>query len=121
MTARELLDRLTAAGVTPAIEAGELVLSVGPPADLAAALGVMHTGVFAQLAGRVWWGCRGATGQITALDPGRRIPAGVTLLSVSGERGWDRIHPAARWDHPELFGGAEGVPVAARAAELVVD
>jgi hypothetical protein len=37
------------------------------------------------------------------LNPDGPIPPGITLLTVEGDHRWDRIHPAAWLDHPELF------------------
>ena len=67
---------------------------------------MLGTGVLAVLTGRPWWGCDGDTGRTLALDPRQRIPANVTLLSVGGGPGWDRLHPSAALDLPDLFAPA---------------
>jgi hypothetical protein len=100
-TARDLLARLKPFG--PAVEASDLIFAADLPADLMPAVSVLHTGLRAVLTGRRWYGCEGATGRVVELDPAAPIPPGITLLSVEGDRCWDRIHPAARLDHPELF------------------
>lgn len=101
ITAKTLLRSLTAFG--PAVEAETLTFEAEPPTELIPALRVIHTGLRAQIAGKLWYGCDGATGNVHELKPGARIPPGITLLSVEGDLRWDRIHPAARIDHPELF------------------
>jgi hypothetical protein len=108
-TARALLDSLDGAG--PTVEGEELAFADDPPAALLPVLRVLHTGVRALLAGRRWFGCDGETGRSQTLGPGSPVPAGVTLLSVEGDRRWDRIHPAARIDLPHLF---EAAPAARR-------
>jgi hypothetical protein len=105
-TARELLDAL--APFAPAVEGQELTFDGDPPGALDAALGVLHTGVRAQLSGRRWVGCDGSTGRVTVLNPAAPVPAGVTLLCVEGDTGWDRIDPAARFELPRLFDPAPG-------------
>jgi hypothetical protein len=63
----------------------------------------MQTGVRAILTGRVWWGTSSDRPWVVELNPAEPIPAGVTLLCVEGDQRWERFHPAARLDHPELF------------------
>ena len=90
----------------PAVEGEELTFIADPPADLEAALTVLHTGVRAVLTGRTWYGC-GSNRRTAAprpLDPTVPIPGGITLLCVEGDGRWDRIGPAARLDLPHLFG-----------------
>ena len=70
--AADLLESLAPFG--PSADGPALALDRPPPAELAAAVRVLHTGVRAALAGRTWW-------------------AG----------GWDRVDPAARLDWPGLF------------------
>ena len=112
MTAAELLTALSAGGYEPEADGGELVLAAAPPDALAGPLDVLGTGVVAVLTGRPWWGCDGDTGRTLALDPRQRIPANVTLLSVGGWTGWDRLHPSAALDLPHIFAAppANGVP-----------
>jgi hypothetical protein len=86
-----------------AAEGEDLVFAADLPADLVPAVSILHTGLRALRTGRRWYGCEGATGRGVELDPAAPIPPGITLLSVEGDRCWDRIHPAARLDHPELF------------------
>ena len=100
-TARELLDALAPFG--PSADGQDLVLAATPPPDLDEVVAVLHTGVRALLSGRRWFGCDGATGRVAALNPAAPIPAGVTLLTVERDRGWDRIAPTARLDLPRLF------------------
>ncbi|QJX00254.1 hypothetical protein [Frigoriglobus tundricola] len=102
-TAAELLALVELFG--PTVEDGALVFDRDPPADLLAALRVLHTGIRAALTGRKWYGC-GSTRKTAAprpLDPSDLIPPGITLLCVEGDQRWDRIHPAARLDLPRLF------------------
>lgn len=111
-TAAQLLALVRAFG--PAAEGEALVLAADPPVDLVAALSVLHTGVRARLCGRRWFGSTAADGgrpRVIELDPAACIPDRIGLLTVEGDRGWDRIHPAARIDHPGLFepgGGRRG-------------
>jgi hypothetical protein len=100
-TARELLAAL--GPFSPAADGGDLTFAADPPADLDPVLAVLHTGVRAQLAGRRWCGCDGATGRVAVLNPAAPIPAGVTLVCVEGDARWDRLDPAARLDQPRLF------------------
>jgi hypothetical protein len=87
----------------PGVEGRELVLATDPPAEFLSVLGVMHSGVRAVLTGRVWWGASSDRPRVVGLNPAEPIPAGITLLCVEGDPRWDRIDPAARLDHPELF------------------
>ena len=103
MTAAELLAALHAGGCEPEVDDGELVLVADPPDSLAGPLEVLGTGVVAVLTGRPWWGCDSDTGRTIDLDPRQRLPANVTLLGVGSEPGWDRLHPCAALDLPELF------------------
>lgn len=104
MTAADLLAALQQAGCEPAADGDELVLSADPPGPLVAKLELLHTGVRAILAGKCWYGCDTATGRTVALDPADLIPSRVGLLVVEGAAElWDRIHPLARLDSPELF------------------
>lgn len=100
-SARALLAAASDFG--PAVEAQDLTFGGDLPRDLEVKVRVLHTGLRAILAGRRWYGCDGSTGLATALDPRTPIPPGVTLLCVEGDQRWDRIHPAARLDNPELF------------------
>jgi hypothetical protein len=88
------------------VEEAGLLLAASLPADLESALSVLHTGVRAVLTGRTWYGCEGETGRVLQLNPAASIPPGITLLTVEGDRRWDRIRPAAQLDHPELFAPA---------------
>jgi hypothetical protein len=102
-TSAELLTRLKPFG--PAIEDGELVFAIDPLVDLDPILRILHTGIRSLLVGRLWFGCGSECGMAAprSLDPGAPIPRGITLLCVEGDQRWDRIHSAARIDHPELF------------------
>jgi hypothetical protein len=108
MTAAELLILVRPFG--PNVEDGELVFATDPPADLTSLLSILHTGVRSLLAGRQWWAHieRGKAGRFTrvelkVIDPANPIPSGVVLLSVKGDRIWDRLRADAHIDHPELF------------------
>jgi hypothetical protein len=100
-TAHALLTLVRPFG--PAAEADELVFESDPPAELEAALRVLHTGVRALLARGRWYGCDGDTGRVVELNPAAPLPAGIALLCVEGDHRWDRIDPAARMDLPQLF------------------
>jgi hypothetical protein len=98
----------------PTVEDKELVFALDPPDELMPLLNVLHTGIRALLTARKWWANveNGKTGRFTrveliVLDPDQPIPLGTTLLSVDGDNQWDRIHMAARIDHPELFAHAK--------------
>ena len=94
----------------PSAEGGELLFALDPPAGLAPRLTVLHTGLRAILTGRPWVAHveAGKNGRFTRtwvgnLDPAARLPAGTVLLSVMGDRTWDRLDPAASLDLPDLF------------------
>ena len=89
----------------PAADGAGLVFDLDPPAELVAALSVLHSGVRAQLTGRRWVGCGSdrKTAAPRLLDPAAPIPEGVTLLCVEGDPRWDRLDPFARLDLPALF------------------
>ena len=57
----------------------------------------------ALLAGKLWYGCNGATGRVSELNPSAGIPAGVTVLCVAGDQRWDRIDSRDRASHPWVF------------------
>ena len=120
MTVRHLMTALAAARVR--LEAGGTTLywvaeGGGPADDLIDALAVLHTGVRAVITGRRWFGIDCKTGRpcgpqpkacdgllgFGALDPGRKLPHNVGLLSVEGDPIWDRVAPLARLDLPHLF------------------
>ena len=104
-TARALLALVAAFG--PAVEGEELVFAADPPAELAAALRVLHTGVRAALAGRAWWGsATDGRPRVIELRPDSPVPPGIGLLCVEGDSRWDRVAPDARLDHPPLFARA---------------
>jgi hypothetical protein len=103
-TAAGLLARVGPFG--PTVEGGALVFDLDPPDELLPLLAVLHTGIRAVLTGRTWYGSTVADGGrvwMGELDPSAPIPPRVGLLTVEGDRCWDRIHPAARIDLPELF------------------
>jgi hypothetical protein len=100
-TARSLLFAVESFG--PIVLGDELTFAGEPPVELEPVLSVLHTGVRALLVTRKWYGCEGKTGRVIELKPVVPIPPGITLLSVEGDERWDRIHPAARLDHPALF------------------
>ncbi|OWK34184.1 hypothetical protein [Fimbriiglobus ruber] len=108
MTARQLLDALTAAGCVPSIEGEELVLDTIPPAPLEPFVELLSTGMRALLTGRRWFGLDAQTGRGCgplrdgALDPAQLLPSNVSLLCVEGDRIWDR-HPLAVVLTPSAF------------------
>ena len=106
MTAAALLTTLRDAGCDPDLDGAELVLTADPPDALAVRLEVLRTGVLALLAGKRWYGCDQATGRTVALNPAALIPANVGLLTVGGADVWERLHPVARLDLPDLFAAA---------------
>jgi len=100
-TARGLLSAVQQYG--PAVEDGDLTFATDPPPELDAVLRVLHTGVRALLAGRRWWGSTSEKPRVIELNPAEPIPADITLLTVEGDRCWDRIAPDAQIDFPKLF------------------
>jgi hypothetical protein len=100
-TARDLLFAVESFG--PLVLGDELVFSGELSAELEPVLSILHTGVRAQLVKRKWYGCEGETGRVIDLSPAAPILPEITLLCVEGDERWDRIHPAARLDRPELF------------------
>jgi len=102
-TAAELLAAIHPFGV--AVEGEELVYAPDLPPELAAAVGVLQSGLRARLTGRKWVGC-GSTAKTAApvvLNPCFPVPEWVTLLAVEGDARWDRVAATARTDFPELF------------------
>ena len=95
MTARTLLAALESAGCSPAVSGGCLTFAADPPAGLEPALGILHTGVRALLAGLRWFGCQ-SDGRPVVLSPDKPIPAGVGLCAVELDSGWDRLSAADR-------------------------
>src|SRR5438874_1041085 len=92
--------------LSPSVEGEELVFAADLPPDIEPLLLVLHTGVRALLSGRKWWGSTDVTAirpRVDVLNLDVPIPAWVGLLSVASDQRWDRIHPAARLAHPELF------------------
>lgn len=105
-TARDLFSLVRP--YSPSVEDGDLVFDQDIPDELAGHLSVLHTGVRAMLTGVPWWGssdCNAKRPRVAVLDPDEPIPDWCGLLSVSGDIEWDRIHPAARIDLPQLFEG----------------
>ena len=109
MTARELLDTLSAADCGPTVEGDELVFERDFRTDLAPLVELLQTGLRAVLTGRRWFGID-STGRGVGpardgvLNPASRLPSTVTLLTVEGCRdGWDKIDPKARDVLPQAF------------------
>ncbi len=102
-TAADVLAALLPFGA--AAEGEELVTDADPPAELAARVDVLHTGLRALLTSRKWIGCgtERRTAAPVVLNPAMPIPAGVALLCVEGDGRWDRIGAVARLDFPDLF------------------
>lgn len=111
-TARDLLAALGPYG--PAAEGTTLTLGPATPADLVAAVRVLHTGVRAVLTGRRWFGSDTASTRGGELDPAAALPAWARLLTVEGDRGWDRLHPRVRDELPHLFVPADPSPARRR-------
>jgi hypothetical protein len=101
MTASRLLAAARPFG--PTVEADGLSFAHALPPDLHPLVQVVQTGVRAVLGSRRWYGCDSHTGRVIELSPALPIPDGVSLLAAEGDSCWDRIHPAARLDHPGLF------------------
>jgi hypothetical protein len=98
----------------PTIEGEELVFDTDLPEDLEDAMSILHTGVRALLTCKPWWGsaaCDAKRPKVEVLDSDKPIPSWCGLVCVEGDAGWERIHPNAIKNHPELF-----APVAAMAA-----
>lgn len=110
MTAAELLTALRSAGCEPDAAGEELALAAVPPDALAARLEVLRTGVLAVLTGKRWYGCDLATGRTAVLDPAALLPPTAGLLAVEGAVLWERLHPVARHDLPDLFAWAGLAP-----------
>ncbi len=100
-TARALLALVESFG--PTVEDGELVFALDPPTDLEPALSILHTGVRAVLTGQRWWGSESDKPCVIELNPVAPLAGRITLLCVEGDQRWDRIHPTARIDLPQLF------------------
>ncbi|QEL15622.1 hypothetical protein [Limnoglobus roseus] len=95
MTARELLTELTKAQCLPSVEGEELVFSIAPPDELAAAVRVLQTGLRAVLTGKRWFGLsangRGAGRPDGTLNPAGLLPRSARLATVEGDSQWDRL------------------------------
>ncbi len=100
-TADELLERVRAFG--PFVEGADLTFESAPPDELAALLGVLHTGIRARLSGRRWWACSADSPLAFEVNPASQLPAGVALLSAEGDTIWDRVPLDAEIDVPCLF------------------
>lgn len=89
----------------PRVERDELIFEFELPKNFESLVSIVHTGIRALLTERTWYGCGSEvkTAAAVALIPSAPIPLDVTLLAVGGDLCWDRIHPATRIDHPELF------------------
>ena len=69
----------------------------------------LHTGVRGSVTSRLWWGSSASDSKrprVAILDPDRQLPEWCDLVCVENDPRWDRLHPAARIDHPELFNAA---------------
>ena len=100
----------------PTVEGAELIFASDPPDDLWQMAAILHTGLRAVLMNRRWFGIdtdghscgpypsRG-NGPLAfgALDTAKPIPQQVRLVTVEGERGWDRVRPASYMNFPQLF------------------
>ena len=106
MTASQLFQSLTAAGVTILTFGGKLCLTGPVPPALLPACQLLKTGLVALSSGRSWWGCDGLSGHWVRLDTRQPIPDAVTLLACEGAAKWDRVPSAARLDCPPLFAAA---------------
>lgn len=106
MTAFQLSNALTAAGVTLAADAGKLALTGPVPPSLMSACKVLKTGLLALASGRRWWGVESPGGHWLLLDTRLTVPDSVGLLAAEGAARWDRVRPGARLDCPHLFAAA---------------
>lgn len=110
MTAEQLHAALTAAGVKLSIAGTELECEGEIPLPLWPLVVVLQTGLRAAVTKKAWRGGHTDRPRIEVIHPGQLIPPGVWLLCVEGDGSggspWDRIDPAARIDHPELFQAA---------------
>ncbi len=81
-TARDLLALVGSFG--PTVVGTELAFATELPTRLEPFLLVLHTGVRAQLLGKMWYGCDGQTGHVCELNP-----ANLRFARVwSGYREW---------------------------------
>jgi hypothetical protein len=108
MTAAQLFAALQPYGV--AVEGGGLAYDADAPPDLERVLdAALHTGVRAVLSGRRWFGSTSSDGRsqknprVVELDPQKPLPRDTALLCVEGDDRWDRVHPAAHIDCPDIF------------------
>lgn len=108
MTAIVLHSRLVAGGFTLTVVEKELVIDPEPPPELDAHLRLLHTGVRAIVAGKVWLGAAAAGARkpwVGELSPAELIPGTAGLLAVAGDDDgqWDRLPPCVQIEHPEVF------------------
>ncbi|MCE9563192.1 MAG: hypothetical protein K8U57_14205 [Planctomycetes bacterium] len=105
MTSYLLLEELKARRVRIGVNAGRLTVVGTIPRELRDRFMILGTGIRAMLTGKIWWGCGSEVKYAGAisLPTAGVIPAWVTLLSVEGDERWDRIHPSAWIDFPDLF------------------
>lgn len=103
MTARQLADRLSLAGVRFDLDAGAIIVTGTVPADLEPVAKVLKTGLAALSSGRVWYALL-ESGRPTVLNPAALIPDWAKFLAAGDTRaGWDRVRLAWRLDCPQLF------------------
>lgn len=107
MTAVDLLERLTVAQLTPAVENGELLLNGDPPLELEPILGLLFCPLLALLTGRRLFAVdqkgRGCVGLFGVIDPRQQLPEDARLICVEGLTDWDRISPLAIDTYPQCF------------------
>ncbi len=99
MTARELYDRLAAAGVSLTAE-GEKLFGTGIlPAELVDYVSVLGTGLRAIVTGRQWYGMRSTDGRAEPILVNVLLPEGIDLLSVADDAKWDCV----RLELPDVY------------------
>jgi hypothetical protein len=103
VTARELYDRLSAAGVLLTVDGRKLLGAGDIPAELVEYVEVLASGLRAIVTGRPWWGSRSDKPGLEVLPLDQRIPEYITKLCVEGDGKWGRIK---LW-LPELYRGGK--------------
>ena len=103
MTALQLSEALTTAGVVASASDGKLRLTGPVPPSLLPACRLLKAALVALASGRRWWGVEASTGRWVLLDCRLPVPVSVSLLACEGDRRWDRVPTSAKLDLPHLF------------------